>query len=156
MGVSRIETRKKKDEFLHPCQRCGACCAKWRVQFYWREAEPAETSTAVPGELFEELDDFRRAMRGTNVKHRPRCEALAGRVGESVGCRIYAQRPSPCRAFEASFENGRKNPRCDEARATYGLRPLTSADFPQASAAANPQSEIPLPDILEPEESQSH
>lgn len=114
---------------LHPCQECGACCAKWRVQFYWREAEKADSPNPVPANLFEDVTDIYRAMKGTTAKHRPRCTALAGRIGQEVGCRIYESRPSPCRAFAASFENGMKNPRCDEARAVHGLRPLSPADW---------------------------
>lgn len=132
MGVSRNEPRKKQDapqKTLHPCQGCGACCAKWRVQFYWREAEKLDSPHPVPGGLFGEITDIYRAMKGTTAKHRPRCTALAGRIGEEVGCRIYESRPSPCRAFAASFENGIKNPRCDEARAVHGLRPLSPADW---------------------------
>ena len=130
MGFSRTETpNSKAAPVLHPCQRCGACCAKWRVQFYWREAERGDSPHPVPAGLYEELDDIRRAMRGTTAKHRPRCVALGGRIGEEVGCKVYENRPSPCRAFQASFEDGIKNPRCDEARAAHGLRPLTSVDW---------------------------
>jgi Fe-S-cluster containining protein len=128
-----VESSRNAASALHPCQRCGACCAKWRVQFYWREAERGDSVHPVPPGLFEELDDTHRTMRGTTAKHRPRCVALAGRIGEDVGCKVYENRPSPCRAFQASFENGVKNPRCDEARAAHGLRPLTSGDWPVAA-----------------------
>ncbi len=145
MGISRTETPKTQESpFVHPCQRCGACCAKWRVQFYWREAEKADSGHPVPPGYFEELNETLRAMSGTTAKHRPRCDALAGKIGESVGCRIYGNRPSPCRAFEASFENGRKNSRCDEARAAHGLRPLVTADWPVSSREQDiPQSDSP-------------
>ncbi len=46
-------------------------------------------------------------------------------MGEEVACKIYESRPTPCRDFTASFENGEANPRCDQARARYGLPPLT-------------------------------
>ncbi len=46
-------------------------------------------------------------------------------MGEAVACKIYESRPTPCRDFTASFENGEPNPRCDQARARYGLPPLT-------------------------------
>lgn len=69
-------------------------------------------------------------MKGTNQKHHVRCVELEGKVGQRVSCRNYSGRPTPCHEFAASYENGRKNPRCDEARAHYGLAPLTREDFP--------------------------
>jgi Fe-S-cluster containining protein len=67
-------------------------------------------------------------MKGTSGSN-PRCVALEGTVGESVRCTIHPSRPSPCRAFEASWSNGRHEPRCDEARAKYGLAPLKPEDW---------------------------
>ncbi len=68
-------------------------------------------------------------MKGTNKKHNPKCEALSGDVGKIVSCMIYSNRPTPCREFTASYEAGIKEPRCDEARAKHGLKPLTKDDF---------------------------
>ncbi len=119
---------------LHPCQTCGACCASFRVSFHWREAEANhddEFDHSVPQEYTEDLDLNQRCMKGTNAKHNPTCIALMGRVGESAHCIIYQNRPSPCRNFSASFENGHENKRCDEAREKHGLRPLTRKDFPK-------------------------
>jgi Fe-S-cluster containining protein len=62
-------------------------------------------------------------MRGTNQK-RSHCVALEGIPGESARCRIYEQRPSPCREFMMSGENDEANEACDRARAYYGLPPL--------------------------------
>lgn len=105
----------------HPCLACGACCAYFRVAFYWRED--------VPDSLAEDLDSFRKVMKGTNMKHSRRCVSLEGRVGESVVCSSYARRPTPCRDFQASYENGEKNLRCDQARAAHGLLPLRRSDW---------------------------
>jgi hypothetical protein len=69
------------------------------------------------------------AMRGTD-RNPPRCIALAGRIGESVGCTIYEQRASPCRDFQASWVDGRHNERCDRARAAHGLPPLSRSVSP--------------------------
>lgn len=113
---------------LHPCQKCGACCASFRVSFYWRESEP-DTENGTPKNLTVDQDLNTRCMKGTETKHRPHCVALKGRVGNEVGCSIYMNRPSPCRNFSASLENGIKNPRCDEARAKHGLEPLTKYDW---------------------------
>ncbi len=126
-------------ETLHPCQKCGACCASYRVSFYWLEAEP-DVENAVPIEWTEEVNLRFRCMKGTNKKHHPHCAALSGRVGQKVGCEIYSNRPSPCRNFKASFEDGYHQPRCDEARAKHGLKPLTKYDWPAADT--NPSVDL--------------
>lgn len=123
---------------LHPCQSCGACCSFFRVQFYWREANAEESERSVPAHLFEELDSQSRCMKGTGRKHRPKCEALQGRIGVEVSCTIYQNRPTPCRAFKASFEDGEPNLRCDEARAAHGITPLRMADW-RAYRAPKPE-----------------
>jgi Fe-S-cluster containining protein len=76
----------------HPCLRCGACCAYFRVAFHWSEAEPF-LGGVVPAELTEKLDPHRLAMRGTYAAA-PRCTALQGTVGEAAHCAIYPLRPS--------------------------------------------------------------
>jgi Fe-S-cluster containining protein len=63
-------------------------------------------------------------MNGTD-QMRPRCVALTGVVGEKTGCEIYEKRPSPCRDFKASYEEGFKSEGCDQARAGKNLLPLT-------------------------------
>lgn len=120
----------------HPCLRCGACCAAFRVAFHWSETEPA-LGGAVPAELTAVLDPHRLAMRGTDARS-PHCVALEGRVGGPTHCRIYAQRPSPCRELLPAWENGQPSPQCDRARARHGLPPLQpghwSPDVPAAAA----------------------
>lgn len=114
-------------ERRNPCLRCGACCAHYRVSFYWAEADDASPG-GVPVALTERLNAHRCAMRGTQ-KSQPRCIALEGRIGEAVQCRIHPQRPSPCREFEASWAAGEAQPRCDDARQRWALPPLTPADW---------------------------
>jgi len=114
---------------LHPCQTCGACCASYRVQFYWREAQKADSDHPVPPNYWLDADDRVRILKGTEDKHHPKCVALKGRIGEFVTCEIYPNRPSPCRNFQASYETGVYNSRCDEARAKHGLKPITKQDF---------------------------
>ena len=116
---------------LHPCQSCGACCGYFRVSFYWRETQELypERTAPVPKELTEDSSSFLCTMKGTAEKHRVRCIALDGTIGKEVACSIYSLRPSPCRAFKASFEDGTHQVRCDEARAKYGLRPLKFKDW---------------------------
>lgn len=114
------------------CMHCGACCAYFRVSFYWAEADDGGGS--VPTLLAEPLTPFLRCMQGTNSKT-PRCRALEGKIGENVRCSIYANRPSPCREFMQSGENGQINEACDRARARYGLPPLTTViDTPPAES----------------------
>ncbi len=113
----------------NPCISCGACCAHFRVQFYWREANAGESDHVVPHGFFEELTTFLRCMAGTAKKHRPKCLGLQGRIGQNAVCSIYSCRPTPCREFNASYSDGQNHPRCDEARKAHGLRPLTRGDW---------------------------
>jgi len=105
----------------NPCMSCGACCASFVVPFYWSEADDA--GGGVPVALTEPLPPHRLCMAGTNAKS-PRCLALAGEVGVSVSCTIYADRPTPCRAFQHHGEAGADNDSCTRARARYGLPAL--------------------------------
>lgn len=106
---------------INPCMTCGACCAYFRVSFYWAEADDA--GGLVPSALTEPLTPFLRCMSGTNQRQ-SRCAALSGDIGDAVHCTIYENRPSPCREFAMSGENGEENDACNRARARYGLPPL--------------------------------
>ena len=98
---------------LHPCQQCGACCASFRVSFYWTEA----LQSALADALIEQVNGHMACMAGTNDQP-PRCRALQGEIGAEVTCTVYAQRPSPCRELQPGDE------KCTRARARYGLGPL--------------------------------
>lgn len=67
-------------------------------------------------------------MIGTN-RPMTRCICLMGDIGVSVYCDIYNLRASVCREFEASWNNGLKNERCDKARMAWGLAPLEPDRF---------------------------
>lgn len=108
-----------------PCVSCGACCAHFRVSFFW--GETAFSGGTVPDHLVETVNPSLVAMKGT-CEPKPRCESLDGVIGETVGCAIYEQRSTPCRDFDASWAYGEHDPRCDTARAAHGLRPLTPDD----------------------------
>ena len=109
------------------CLACGACCAHFRVSFYWGECRSA--GGCVPDEQVLRVGVNHVAMRGT--ESRPaRCVGLLGEVGKAVRCTLYEQRSSTCREFEASWSNGEHNPHCDAARAAYGLPPLTPPQSP--------------------------
>lgn len=124
---------------MHPCVKCGACCATFRVLFDPSETEPH--SFHVPKELTEKVAPETLALLGTN-ESKPRCVALGGRIGHQVGCTIYANRPSCCREFKPSFEDGTRNPRCDFARKRKGLRVLTPKDW---IADTPPAQKVPGP-----------
>jgi hypothetical protein len=111
---------------VHPCLRCGACCAMYRASFYWSEA--VSGGGTVPDELTERVSPFHLAMRGTNQAN-PRCVALEGEIGGAARCSIYPLRSSSCHEVEPSWESGRRDDRCDAARLRHGLAPLTPADW---------------------------
>jgi hypothetical protein len=95
------------------CQRCGACCAHFRVSFYWAEADDAPGGT-VPVALTRQISPHHRCMAGTAARP-ARCVALAGEIGQAVACTIYAQRSSTCRGLEPG------DSQCLKARAAHGL-----------------------------------
>lgn len=100
----------------NPCLRCGACCAAFRVSFYWSEAEVQ----GLPEALTEQVNAWYGCMAGTN-RAAPRCAALQGEIGAETACGVYARRPSPCREVEAGDD------KCQRARARHGLAPLVAA-----------------------------
>lgn len=95
------------------CIICGACCASFRVSFYWGETDLLQVD-GVPETFTEKLNHHRVAMRGTNQKN-PRCHCLQGELNDLVSCSIYENRPTPCREFMPG------EPRCHEARQKHGI-----------------------------------
>lgn len=95
------------------CQRCGACCAYFRVSFYWAEADDAPGGS-VPAALTQPISPLHRCMKGT-ASRPARCEALQGEIGRRVACGIYAQRSSSCRELMPGDD------KCLRARAAHGL-----------------------------------
>ncbi|MGZ3727172.1 MAG: YkgJ family cysteine cluster protein [Pseudobdellovibrio sp.] len=110
----------------HPCLSCGACCAFFRVSFHWTET--AAESHGVPIALTNQISPYMNAMNGTNQAE-PSCVALKGVIGEATSCSIYERRPDCCRSFKASFEDGTRNTRCEEARLSKGLKGLELSDW---------------------------
>lgn len=110
----------------HPCQKCGACCAYFRVSFHWSEV--LIESSGVPEELTVKIAPHQSAMLGTNQKN-PRCISLTGVIGQNNLCQIYLNRPQACRNFLPSFEDGDRNERCEAARRSKGLSVLTLSDW---------------------------
>lgn len=110
----------------NPCVGCGACCAFFRVSFHWLECESA--GGTVPDDDIEQLNHHMVAMKGTN-KSNPRCVNLSGVIGKDSQCSKYETRSTSCRGFDASYENGVHEERCDKARIKHGLKPLTANDW---------------------------
>lgn len=114
----------------NPCLTCGACCAFFRVSFFW--GENVSSGGTVPDHTTIQVSPFHVAMIGTEAKP-ARCVGLLGEVGCGVRCTLYEQRSSTCRDFEASWVNGEYNAHCDAARAAHGLPPLAPPLEPQLS-----------------------
>lgn len=102
---------------------CGACCAAFRVSFYWAEADDGPNGW-VPVSTTEPLTPTLRCMKGTNQKH-PHCSQLLGDIPGGL-CQIYEYRPSPCRELEPYDKDGSPTAQCSKARALYNLPPLKS------------------------------
>lgn len=123
----------------HPCIECGACCATYRVSFErseWESYTPQRRRLLQ--EWIKDLGGKYLGMKCGASKHRPCCQALNGKVGKSASCEVYELRPSPCRNFRASFDDGlTKQLRCDEARRAHGLRALTPFDWPSVEESSD-------------------
>ena len=70
----------------NPCLSCGACCAHFRVSFYWGECQSA--GGLVPDHLTVAISPYLVAMQGTEQKP-VRCTALLGEVGCGTRCTVY-------------------------------------------------------------------
>jgi Fe-S-cluster containining protein len=110
----------------NPCLECGACCAFYRVSFYWGEVDVEDAG--VPIELTGKLSPHRSFMLGTNTPN-PRCIALMGIIGKKVFCSVHSRRPSVCRDFLPSWQEGESQQACDKARAQFNLPPLQSSHW---------------------------
>lgn len=101
------------------CQSCGACCAFFRVSFYWSEGE------VMPADAVEPLTAVYSCMQGTNQKQ-PRCVMLTGEIGQQISCSMYELRSSSCKEVQAGDEQ------CTKARVAHKLIPLCSVDMMDA------------------------
>jgi Fe-S-cluster containining protein len=125
---------------FNSCVSCGACCAFYRVSFYWAETDPLLDGN-VPVELTEPVNPYKVAMKGTNCPQ-PRCVALQGEIGVNVSCGIYAQRSSVCRDFPDADSVEDQLALCNRARSAYGLPHL---DPPTPLAPTPPPDYEPVP-----------
>ncbi|WP_082191431.1 YkgJ family cysteine cluster protein [Cellvibrio sp. pealriver] len=120
--------------FESPCLTCGACCASFRVSFYWGECQSA--GGTVPDELIMKVTPHHVCMKGTE-KSPVHCAALVGMPGERVSCSIYENRSSTCREFDIWNEDGTVNEACTRAREIYGLIPIGSVHLNQVTDETN-------------------
>ena len=100
------------------CLNCGACCAFFRVSFYWAEG------INMPEHYTEPVTAVYSCMAGTNQEN-PRCIALSGTIGEQVSCTMYYARSSTCKEVQVADEQ------CNKARIAYNLIPFISIDTEQ-------------------------
>ncbi|MBA4344185.1 MAG: zinc/iron-chelating domain-containing protein [Methylibium sp.] len=108
MSATSPAHQSSATESPNPCLSCGACCASFRVSFYWAEAP------GLPPSLTEQLTPHLSCMRGSNSPA-PRCVALQGEIGGPIACSVYADRPPPCRELQVGDD------KCQRARALHGL-----------------------------------
>ena len=101
------------------CLNCGACCAHFRVSFYWSEG------LNLPEHYTEPLTAVYSCMAGTN-QAQSRCVALQGEVGVGVSCSVYKARSSSCKDVQAGDNQ------CNKARAAYKMIPLVQIEAPAA------------------------
>lgn len=106
------------DAPIPDCVTCGACCGAMicvavsptddtPAEYYWN----ITTNGEQRGEIV--VDRFLRRNGETLA-----CENLGGKIGETVGCRIYEERPQMCRVFEAGSD------KCHALRRAYGIEPF--------------------------------
>lgn len=97
------------------CLSCGACCAYFRVSFYWAEG------LNMPEHYTEPVTPVYSCMAGTNQKN-PRCVALVGTLGEAVSCGMYEQRSSSCKEVQIA------DAQCNKARIAHNMIPFISIE----------------------------
>ncbi|QOW48441.1 MULTISPECIES: YkgJ family cysteine cluster protein [unclassified Acinetobacter] len=95
------------------CLTCGACCAHYRVSFYWAEG------LNMPEHYTEPVNAVYSCMAGTN-QTQSRCIALGGKIGQAVRCRVYEARSSTCKSVQIADEQ------CNKARIAHQMIPLIS------------------------------
>ena len=104
------------------CTRCGACCCN--PDENRKEGFPFYVEVQPDNRLLAKNDLAKRYLvfDDAGVPHMRldpsgRCVALKGRLGRSVTCSVYADRPRGCRLVEAG------SPRCLQARKERGIDP---------------------------------
>ena len=89
------------------CQRCGACC---REGYETVIVTPDDPVLKAQPALVVDCAEWKEIAREGE-----RCAALDGELGQGYSCRIYEDRPVPCRELELGSAN------CLLARRRAGL-----------------------------------
>ena len=95
------------DPLALDCEACGACCCNSEPNQHHAFRDYVEvTSSDVLWKRQDKLFSLAvlNAVGETHLKlvgKEQRCVGLAGKVGEKVGCTLYALRPTPCRDLQA-------------------------------------------------------
>ena len=104
----------------YDCMRCGACCCNPNENR--EEGFPFYVEVQPDNRLLTKDDLKKRFLvfDEAGVPHMRldpagRCVALKGRLGRSVTCAVYEDRPRGCRLVEAG------SPRCLQARKERGI-----------------------------------
>ncbi len=102
------------------CTRCGACCCnpdENRAEGYRYYVEvQADSRLLAKNELQKRYLVFDESgVPHLRLDPAGRCVALRGRLGRSVTCDVYPDRPRGCRLVEAGSE------RCLQARRERGI-----------------------------------
>lgn len=148
VGLDGLTTSRAKnvitpvDVMIPECQTCGACC----VFLLCVAVRPSDaTPTAAYWDVTSDDDDaddkpmvvdrFLRRDGATGA-----CASLGGKLGESVACGIYEQRPQPCRDFEAGSD------KCHALRRAFGFEiPLSEVATVEANERINEAVENSAP-----------
>lgn len=108
------------------CTACGVCCA-FALMVPVTMADSERLSDIVEITFDSEHPDIAVDRVLSRSRENGHCINLQGNLGEEIGCRIYEDRPSVCREFEAGSD------RCHEYRRIYGIEPqLTDAEIHSA------------------------
>jgi uncharacterized protein len=94
-----------------PCLSCGACCSYSRDWPRFTTEDDAALDRIPP--------EFVNAEQSGMRCDGERCLALAGEIGKSTACTLYAIRPDVCRACEVGDDA------CTLAREKYGMKRLS-------------------------------
>ena len=101
------------------CLSCGACCAYFRVSFYWAEG------LNMPEHYTEPVTPIYSCMAGTN-QVQPKCIALFGAIGQQVSCTMYEARSSTCKEVQIADEQ------CNKARVAHNMLPFVEIEYEHA------------------------
>lgn len=94
------------------CTTCGACC---RGAFDVVPVDPEDPMGAHPEVTREHLDGWRSMAFVPGACGGTQCAALTGDDEVGWRCRIYADRPIPCRELEVGSRD------CRRARRRLGI-----------------------------------